>query len=49
MERNYQRAVDEYLARLRSRTLIRTMFDNSESDPNLVRRNDGAVRPASNR
>jgi parvulin-like peptidyl-prolyl isomerase len=49
MERNYQKAVENYLNRLRSKTLIRTMFDNSESDPRLARRNDPSVRPASNR
>jgi parvulin-like peptidyl-prolyl isomerase len=49
MERNYQKAIENYLNRLRSKTLIRTMFDNSESDPRLARRNDPSVRPASNR
>ena len=45
--RNYTRAKDEYLARLRSRTLIRTMFDNTESDPARLRAADPAVRAAS--
>ncbi len=47
MEQNFQRAVENYLNKLRERTLIRTMFDNTESDPELARRNDTAVRPAS--
>ena len=36
MGRIYQRAVNNYLTRLRSRTLIRTMFDETESDPRLA-------------
>jgi peptidyl-prolyl cis-trans isomerase SurA len=46
LEQNFQRAVEDYLAKLRAKTLIRTMFDNTESDPELARRNDAAVRPA---
>ncbi len=46
LEQNYGKAVEAYLTRLRSRTLIRSMFDNTESDPRLVRRNDPSVRPA---
>jgi hypothetical protein len=47
LEQNHRKAVDEYLAKLRAKTLIRTMFDNTESDPELARRNDPAVRQAS--
>ncbi len=49
MNQNFQKAVEEYLAKLRAKTLIRTMFDNTASDPELARRNDPAVRAASNR
>ena len=38
LEQNFQRAVDDYLARLRAKTLIRTMFDNTASDPDIARR-----------
>jgi peptidyl-prolyl cis-trans isomerase SurA len=38
LEQNYRRAVEEYLTKLRAKTLIRTMFDNTESDPELARR-----------
>ena len=47
LEQNFQRAVEEYLAKLRTKTLIRTMFDNTDSDPEIARRNDPSVRPAS--
>ena len=47
LEQNFQRAVEEYLAKLRTKTLIRTMFDNTASDPDLARRADPSVRPAS--
>jgi PPIC-type PPIASE domain len=47
-EQNFHLAVDDYLGKLRAKTLIRTMFDQTESDPNLARRNnDPAVRQAS--
>ena len=47
-EQNFRQAVDDYLAKLRAKTLIRTMFDQTESDPNLARRNnDPSVRQAS--
>jgi parvulin-like peptidyl-prolyl isomerase len=36
---NFEKAVVDHLAKLRARTLIRTMFDNTESDPELARRN----------
>lgn len=45
-QQNRQKAIEEYLARLRSKTLIRTMFDNTASDPELARRTDPAVRQA---
>ena len=44
----FERVFVEYLAKLRSRTLIRTMFDNTASDPELARRNDPAIQRASN-
>ncbi len=47
LERNFQAAVEEYLTRLRAKTLIRTMFDNTASDPELARQNDPALRQAS--
>ena len=47
LEQNYIKAVDEYLTKLRAKTLIRTMFDNTASDPEIARRNDPSVRPAS--
>ena len=46
LEENFQKAVDEYLAKLRAHTLIRTMFDKTASDPELARRNDPSVRQA---
>jgi hypothetical protein len=47
-EQNFSKAVEDYLTKLRAKTLIRTMFDNTESDPKIARRNnDQAVRPAS--
>jgi len=49
LEKNHQKAVEDYLNKLRSRTLIRTMFDKTDSDPNTVRRKDPAVQPVSNR
>ena len=46
---NREKAISAYLAKLRTKTLIRTMFDNTESDPNLARRNDPAVQQTSGR
>lgn len=48
LDQNFQIAVEAYMAKLRSKTLVRTMFDNSASDPARVRRKDGAVQPVSN-
>jgi len=48
--RNYVRARTEYLAKLRAKTLIRTMFDNTDSDPGRARiAADPALRAASTR
>ena len=47
LEQNWQRAFEEYLAKLRAKTLIRTMFDQTASDPELARRNDPAARVSS--
>jgi len=47
--RNFMQARTEYLAKLRSKTLIRTMFQDTESDPARVRHGDAQVRSASTR
>ncbi len=47
LEQNFQRAVEDYLAKLRVRTEIRTMFDNTASDPDIARKRDAAMRQAS--
>ena len=44
LEANWQKAIDDYLAKLRAKTLIRTMFDKTASDPELARRNLAAGR-----
>ena len=48
LDRNFQLAVEAYISKLRSRTLVRTMFDNSASDPSPARRKDASVRAVSN-
>ena len=47
LDQNFQEAVEVYLNKLRSKTLVRTMFDRTESDPALVRRKDASVQPVS--
>ncbi|WP_435007483.1 peptidyl-prolyl cis-trans isomerase [Tundrisphaera lichenicola] len=49
MQQNYQKAVETYLEKLRARTLIRTMFDKTESDPQLARQKDSSIQPVSTR
>jgi parvulin-like peptidyl-prolyl isomerase len=48
LEQNYQEAVEAFIAKLRAKTLVRTMFDNTESDPAIARRRDASVQAASN-
>ena len=45
LDENFQKAVEDYLAKLRAKTLIRTMFDSTESDPTTSRRKRCPVRP----
>jgi peptidyl-prolyl cis-trans isomerase SurA len=40
-QENFQKAVGDHVAELRAKTLIRTIFDNTESDPELARRGSG--------
>ena len=47
LEQNFQKAVEDYLAKLRVRTEIRTMFDNTASDPEIARKRDSEMRQAS--